>query len=100
VTTTKVGPGQLLATLATQTNVGTSTNVLSSVRILSIANAAVQINGSPVLAGQTIALPAGAQQAALLVVRENASQASTVSFAVMDACGEWKSLVGGGPGAF
>jgi hypothetical protein len=79
-------------------------NSLSSVRFTRIDNAAVGLNGSPVSVGPTFPLPAGSQQAALLVTRQAPAQdpnkASTVSFVVADACGTWTSFVGGGPGAF
>jgi hypothetical protein len=100
VATTKLGSGQLRAILGAQTNVGTTTNGLSSVRITKIANAAVTVNGAAAAEGQTVTLPANSQQATLLVTRATGGQATTVSFAVTDACGEWKSFVGGGPSAF
>jgi hypothetical protein len=100
VSTAKIGPGQLQATLTAQTNGSTPLNNLLSVRIISIANAAVQLNGSSVSVGQTITFPADTTQATLLLTRQAAGQASTVAFVVSDLCGEWKSFVGGGPGAF
>jgi hypothetical protein len=104
MTTAKIGAGQLQATLIAQTNALRPTNSLSSVRITAIGNAAVTLNGSPVAAGQTITLPAGSTQATLLLDRrgppQNPGLASTVAFVVTDACGEWKSFVGGGPSAF
>jgi N-acetylneuraminic acid mutarotase len=100
VTLSKPAAGQLLATLAAHTSVAAPTNSLNSIRITKIANAAVQVNGAAVAEGQTVTLPANAQQATLLVRRATPGQASTVSFAATDACGEWKSFVGGGAGAF
>jgi hypothetical protein len=54
--------------------------------------------------GQTVTLPEGAQRATLLLDRrapaQNPDLASGVSFVATDACGEWPSFVGGGPGAF
>ena len=47
VTTSRGAPGQLNATIAAQTSVGTPTNSLSSVRFTRNQNAAVQLNGSP-----------------------------------------------------
>jgi N-acetylneuraminic acid mutarotase len=104
VTTAKLAAGQLQATLTAHTNASTPTNRLISIRFTAINNAAVRLNGSPVTAGPTITLPAGAQQATLLIDRhapaQNPGLASTVAFAVSDLCGEWKSFVGGGSGAF
>src|SRR6185369_17056927 len=100
VTTTRGAPGELTATIAAQTSAATGTNSLSSLRIDSAVNASVQVNGGPVAVGQTVTLPANSQQATLLIQRSAPGGASTVSFAVADACGEWKSFVGGGTGAF
>jgi hypothetical protein len=104
VTTAVLAPGQLQATIVAQTSAGTPANGLSSIRLTRVENAVIQLNGSPIGADQTILLPAGTSQATLLLDRRaptlNPSLASTVSFAVTDACGEWKSFVGGGPGAF
>jgi uncharacterized repeat protein (TIGR01451 family) len=100
VTAAATGPGLLTATIDAQTSAGTPSNSLSSIRITSILNATVQINGSPVSADQTVSLPGGTAQASLSVQRQTGGQASTVAFVVTDACGEWKSFVGGGPGAF
>ena len=98
------GPGRLEATVRAQTLPGTPTNSLSSVRLTRIDHAAVQLNGSPAAVGPAIPLPAGAQQATLLLTRQapaqNPAVASTVAFEVVDACGPWPSFVGGGPNAF
>lgn len=104
VVSTVAGPGLLSATLTAQTSAATPSNSLSSVRITAITNADVRLNGTPVSLGQTVSLPAGTLQATLLLDRhapaQNPSLASTVAFAVVDTCGEWKSFVGGGPRAF
>jgi hypothetical protein len=104
VSTAKAAPGQMQATIVAQTSPETPTNSLRSIRITAITNAAVTLNGSSVSAGQTVTLPDGAQRATLLLDRhapaQNPAQASGVSFAVTDTCGEWPSFVGGGPTAF
>jgi hypothetical protein len=104
VTTAKLGPGQLQATLTAESLPGAPPNSLSSVRIGSINNAAVRLNGSPVTTGQTVTLPEGSRQATLLLDRhapdQNPGLASGVGFAVTDACGEWSTFVGGGPSGF
>lgn len=104
VATVKVGPGQLLATLSAQTLPDAPANTLQIITIGSIENAAVTVNGSPVTAGQTVTLTAGAQQATVLLDRRapggRPDLASSVGFVVVDDCGEWKTLVGGGPEAF
>jgi hypothetical protein len=58
------------------------------------------VNGAPLPVGQTIALPSGTQQAALVVQRQAPGQAVTVELVVTDACGDWPTVVGGGPNAF
>jgi hypothetical protein len=104
VTTAKVTAGQLQAILAARTSTSTPSNGLTSVRFTAITNAAVRLNGTPVTVGPSFSLPGGTQQATLLIDRhtppQNLSLASTVTFVVTDACGDWKSFVGGGPGAF
>jgi hypothetical protein len=100
IATAKAGTGQLQAVLTAQTNVATTSNSLSSVRIISASNATVQVNGSPVAVGDAVSLAAGTTQATLLVERTAPGGGSTVSFTVTDVCGEWRSFVGGGPGAF
>jgi uncharacterized repeat protein (TIGR01451 family) len=104
VTTSRGAAGQLNAAIAAQTTAGTGTNALVTVQITRIDNASVRLNGSPATAGPVVTLPAGAQQATLLVERhapaQNVNAASTVAFTVTDGCGAWPSFVGGGPTAF
>jgi hypothetical protein len=100
VSTTRTGSGQLQATIAAQTSSGTPTNSLQSITVTRIDGAVVQVNGSPIATGATITFPGGTSQATLLIERQAPGAASHVGFSVTDACGEWKSFVGGGPGAF
>ncbi|MGE3268709.1 MAG: choice-of-anchor Q domain-containing protein, partial [Chloroflexota bacterium] len=104
VATSKPNPGQLQITLSAPTLPDGTANGLSSITIGSIENAAVSVNGSSVTAGQSVTLPAGTQQVTVLLDRRAPDQqpdhASNVGFVVVDACGEWKSFVGGGPEAF
>jgi hypothetical protein len=90
------------ATLTAQTSPTLATNSLSSVRIAAIHNAAVTLNGSPVTPGQTVTLPAGTQQATVIVDRHapghDPNRATGVGLVVTDACGEWTTFVGSGPG--
>ena len=41
-----------------------------------------------------------ATQATIFVRRQTAGQATTARIVVEDACGDWPTFVGGGPGAF
>jgi hypothetical protein len=63
-------------------------------------NATASLNGSPVTAGVSVPFQAGTTQATLLLQRQNPAASATVAFTVADGCGDWKSFVGGGPGAF
>lgn len=67
-------------------------------------HAAPGTNGSPAGLGPSTSLPAGAQQATLLVTSQapaqNPARAATAAFEVEDVCGPWPSFVGGGPTAF
>ena len=94
------GSGLLSATIAAQTFPSTPANRLIGVRLTRLDNALVTLNGSPVTGGQPVNLPGATSQATLLVQRQAAGRASTVSFVVIDTCGEWPTFVGGGPTAF
>jgi N-acetylneuraminic acid mutarotase len=100
VTTARGAPGNMTTTISTQTSPATPTNSLSSIRFTRIVNAAVLVNGSPMAVDQPIPLPTGTTQVVVETSRQSPGAATTVAFAVTDACGEWPSLVGGGPGAF
>jgi hypothetical protein len=101
VATSVPGPGQLNAVIAAQTAQATPSNSLASIQITQIGNATLLVNGTPVTtAGTTIPLLANTSQLTLQVTRQAAGQATMVAFTVSDVCGEWKSFVGGGPGAF
>jgi hypothetical protein len=90
----------LAVTVQAQTLPATPTNGLVSVRVGSATNAQVSIGGTVVPAGQTVSLPTGTQQVALVVQRQTPGQAATAQLVVRDACGDWPTLVGGGPNAF
>jgi hypothetical protein len=100
VRTTPVGQGRLQVTITAQTNAGTTVNALSSLQITRVSNATVEADGSGLAQGNSLPLAAGTSQVTMVVQRETAGQATTVSFVVRDACGDWPSFVGGGPGAF
>jgi hypothetical protein len=104
MTTRKLEPGSLEATLIAETTPGVSSNSLSSVRIGPVNNATAKLDGVPVMAGQTVALATGTQRATLTLERHAPAQdpgrASMIGFTVTDVCGDWNSFVGGGPSAF
>src|SRR5262249_43866169 len=70
VPTVPVGPGQLQATIASQTLPATPANSLQRFAIAGIENAVVRLNGAPVGGGFSLVLPAGTTQLTLLVQRQ------------------------------
>jgi hypothetical protein len=48
----------------------------------------------------TVALPSGTSQTSFVVRRAVSGQAATVPLVVVDSCGEWPTVVGGGAGAW
>jgi hypothetical protein len=48
----------------------------------------------------TVSLPASTQQTTFTVRRAVEGQGATVPLVVTDSCGEWPTLLGGGPTAF
>jgi hypothetical protein len=100
VATTRAGAGRLQATLTAQTLPATPNNSLQRIVVTRMANATASLNGSPVTPGASVPFQAGTTQATLLLQRQNSAASATVAFTVADGCGDWKSFVGGGPGAF
>jgi hypothetical protein len=58
---------------------------------------AVRRNGS---GGFTVTLPSGSQQTTFVLRRVTAGQAATANVTVVDACGDWPTVAGGGPTTF
>lgn len=50
----------------------------------------------PTASGQSYTVPAGVVFVELTMTRTVAGQATTAPFTVVDGCGEWQTLVGGG----
>jgi hypothetical protein len=77
-------------------------NGLQQVRFGTFQNARVTLNGQPVASGQiyTVPDPANTHGVNFVVERLQAGQATTVPLTVVDGCGAWQTLVGGGPNAF
>jgi hypothetical protein len=95
-----IGGGRLEATVRAQTPlVGGQGNGLAQITFTLIRNATVQIGPGTASPGTTIPL-GGTSSVVFIVTRQTASEPTTVSFTVRDACGDWPSFVGGGPGAF
>jgi hypothetical protein len=98
VTTAPAEPGRLLVTV---TAPAAAHDSLQSLRLGAVTNATIDAGGQTGLRGNTtVPLAPGTQQATFTVTRVTAGQASTVNLTVVDSCGEWSTVVGGGPGAF
>ncbi len=96
--TTQAGNGALNVTLAAA---GTH-NGIRAVRFESLANAVVDVGDQRgQVAPFAIALPADLEPTSLqFTIRRQSAGATTLRFIVIDGCGEWPTLVGGGPTAF
>jgi hypothetical protein len=74
-------------------------NLLRTLRFGTLQNARVTLNGEPMTSGQSFTISGSSSSADFTVERETPGQATTVPFMVVDGCGEWQTLVGGGTGA-
>jgi len=64
-------------------------------------NAQIDVGDGVVHTGNfRVNLPAGTQQTSFTVHHATLDQATTVPLVVVDRCGDWPTLVGGGPNAF
>jgi hypothetical protein len=97
VTSTPSG-GTLQVTITAQTSANAR---LGGLRFTSFANASVEgIPGHGTLTTpQTVVLPNWPASLTFTMRRLTPGQAATVNFVVGDSCGEWPTLVGGGPRA-
>jgi hypothetical protein len=94
------GGGQLQVTVASSPlNTGPA-NPITTIRFGTFQNAAVTLNGQAITSGQTVNIPANTSSVTFTVARVTPNQATTVPFTVVDTCGEWPTLVGGGTNAF
>ena len=74
---------------------------MRALRVGTSANARVELIGRGLLPdGQLAQLATGTRQATLVVRRATTGLATTVPLTLVDDCGEWQTLVGGGPTAF
>jgi len=78
-------------------------NQLRSLQFTRLTNATVDVATAPVTtvsAPTTVSLPANPATVGLTVRRLAAGQAATAELVVVDGCGSWPTLVGGGPSVF
>ena len=101
VSVVPIGNGALQVTVSAQTLDGSAPNMLNGVRFGTAVNARVDAGTVTNAAGNfTAAAQAGSQQMSFQVRQGVLGQAATVPLVVMDGCGEWPTLVGGGSSAF
>ena len=97
LTTTAVGDGRLQAVVSA----GAAGITLQSLRFGAATNALIDAGEYRGQTGNfTVVLPAGTSQTTFWVRQASTSEAVTVPFVVVDTCGDWPTLVGGGPGVF
>jgi hypothetical protein len=97
VTVTPAGAGRLQVTLTAN---GVN-NRLAQLRFQPTTNALVDVRDRSGAQGPfTVDLPDQPQQLIFFVRRANAGAATTVPVIVVDGCGLWPTVVGGGPSAF
>ena len=95
------GAGRLRVTVTAPTTAALSTNALQALRFGAATNALIDAGGQVGATGSfSVALPAGTTQTSFVVRRATPGLATTVPFEVVDACGAFPTLVGGGPAAF
>jgi uncharacterized protein (DUF1501 family) len=90
----KTGDGRLAASLTA------GGGVLREIRFGPMQNATVEVAGGPSGGGSLTYRPSTSTNQATFHVRRVSPGAATVPLVVVDDCGEWKSFVGGGAGAF
>jgi hypothetical protein len=101
VQTARDTAGRLRVTLTARDAACGANNTLFEVRVGTATNALVDVgDGTLHGAGFVYLLPTPARQVTFTVVRQASGQASTVTLTVVDGCGAWPTLVGGGPNAF
>jgi hypothetical protein len=94
--------GQLQVTIGAQTSASTPSNTLQALRFGAGTGALVDVPGGPTgQAGSfTVSLPPGTRQTTFFVRQSTPGTAATVPLVVVDNCGDWPTVVGGGPGVF
>jgi hypothetical protein len=108
LTTAPAGPGALQVSLTASPSDGVPTNTLASVTFDGTAsggaistNATIDIGNRQGVTGHyTYTPPEGTTTMTFVVHRVAPGGAVTVPVTIADACGEWKTFVGGGPSAF
>ena len=74
-------------------------NRLQSITFGTLQNGQVTLNGQPIANDQVVTLPANTTIQTFTVRRAAPGQPTTVPLTVVDTCGAWPTLVGGGANA-
>ena len=90
------GGGQLQVRIEATPLNSQANNPLQQIRFGKFLNATVTLNGQPIVSGQTYVVPANTIAVEFTVARAVAGLPTTVELTVVDGCGEWNTLVGGG----
>ena len=97
VATAPMGNGRLQVTIAVPPN---TSDRLLALRFGAATNAVVEARGQHGPGSFSVSLPADTRQVQFVVSRASPGGAVTVPLTVVDECGEWPTVVGGGPAAF
>jgi hypothetical protein len=97
VVTSPLGSGRLQVTVTAPT---AANDRLVALRFGTATNARIEAGTQSGTGEFTVPLAPGTQQASFTLSRVTAGQAASVPVTVVDSCGEWPTVVGGGPAAF
>ncbi|HEY7067293.1 MAG TPA: choice-of-anchor Q domain-containing protein [Chloroflexota bacterium] len=97
VTTAPAGAGRLAVTVSAD---AAAHATLQALRFGTATNAQITAGSQSGGGSFTVPLVPGTAQTQFTVARVTAGQGATVPFTVIDSCGEWPTVVGGGPDAF
>jgi hypothetical protein len=101
VTSKATGDGRLQVTLTVGTQGPNGANRLSELRFGAGTNALIDVEGQTGKNGAfTVSLTGTPTSVTFFVRRATPGQTTTVPLTIVDRCGEWPTLVGGGTGAF
>jgi hypothetical protein len=101
VTTTPAGPNRLQVVVTANNTVGLPPNQITELRFGPTHNALVDVNGQIGRTGDfTVSLQPPTPTVTFFVRRDTPGQNTTVHLDVIDQCGEWRTMIGGGPFAF
>jgi hypothetical protein len=92
------GAGQLQVSLSAP---AAANDWLQGLQVASAVNGVVDVASQAGLgAGSAFRFPPGTRQTTLIVRRVTAGQPTLINLTVVDSCGDWPTVVGGGPDAF